>query len=58
MANKETTEQAIDRMANEAINAVKKDTLSVAEKYALKFGTTDGEATEREIDELVKHFES
>ena len=33
-----------------------KDKVSVAEKYAKKFGTTDGEATDSEIEELMKRF--
>lgn len=56
MENKETQEQAINRIAKEAFNAVKKDKMPVAEKYARKFGTTDGEASEEEINEIIKRF--
>ena len=56
MENKETQEQAINRIANKAMAAVKKDKMPVAEKYARKFGTIDGEATDKEIEELFKRF--
>lgn len=56
MENRLTQEQAINKMAQEAFNAVKKDKMPVAEKYAIKYGTTDGEANEKEIEELIKRF--
>jgi len=56
MENKETQEQAINRIAKEAFNAVRKDKMPVAEKYARKFGTIDGEANEKEIEALLKRF--
>ena len=56
MENKETQEQANNRIVKEAFNAVKKDKMPVAEKYARKYGTTDGEASDSEIEELVKKF--
>ena len=56
MENKETQVQAINRIAKEAFEAVKKDKMPVAEKYARKFGTIDGEATDKEIEGLFKRF--
>ncbi|MBQ2171639.1 MAG: hypothetical protein II454_00400 [Bacteroidales bacterium] len=56
MENNKTQEQVINNLAELAIRAVEKDTMSVAEKYARKFGTTDGEATDKEIEELMKRF--
>lgn len=56
MENNLTQEMAAEMMAREAFDAVKKDKMSVAEKYARKYGTTDGEASDSEIEELVKKF--
>ena len=56
MANKDSQEQAINKIAKEAFEAVKKDKMPVAEKYARKYGTIDGEATDKEIEEIFKRF--
>jgi len=56
MENNLSQEMASDMMAREAFDAVKKDKMSVAEKYARKYGTTDGEASEEELNELIKRF--
>ena len=56
MGSNTANEQVINRLAEDAINAVAKENMSVAEKYARKFGTTDGEATDKEIEELMKRF--
>ena len=43
-------------MTSEAWQQVAKDKMSVAEKMARKYGTTDGEASEEELNELAKRF--
>lgn len=42
--------------ARDSLAQMIKDKMPVAEKYARKYGTNDGEASEREIDELMKAF--
>lgn len=54
--NSKSPEQGYNELVREAWQQVAKDKMPVAEKYARKFGTTDGEASEEEIDELMKAF--
>ena len=54
--NTKSFEQKVVQLEREAWQRVAKDKMPVAEKYARKFGTTDGEASEEEIDELMKAF--
>ena len=56
MENNLSQEMALDMMQREAFEKVKKDKMTVAEKYAKKYGTTDGEASEQELDDLTKRF--
>jgi hypothetical protein len=54
--NTKHLEQNIARVEREAWQQVAKDKMPVAEKYARKYGTTDGEASEEEVDEVMKAF--
>lgn len=54
--NTNSFEQRLAQMEREAWQQVTKDKMSVAEKMARKYGTTDGEASEEEMDELMKAF--
>lgn len=56
MENNLSQEMANEMTAQEAFDAVKKDKMPVAEKYIRKYGSTDGEASDSEIEELVKKF--
>lgn len=54
--NTKNFEQKAAQAEREAWQQVTKDKMSVAEKYARKYGTTDGEASEEEMDDLLKRF--
>lgn len=54
--NTKSLEQKFSQMEREAWQQVAKDKMPVAEKYARKYGTTDGEASEEEVDEVMKAF--
>ena len=54
--NTKSLEQNLAHLEREAWQQVAKDKMSVAEKMTRKYGTTDGEASEEEMDELIKAF--
>lgn len=58
MENNTSQEQRLAEIERKAWEQTAKDKVSVAEKYAKKFGTTDGEATDNEVDELMKRFQT
>lgn len=54
--NTKGLEQELARMEREVWQELAKDKMPVTEKYIRKYGSTDGEANEEEMDELMKAF--
>lgn len=54
--NTKGLEQELARMEREVWQELAKDKMPVAEKYIRKYCSTDGEANEEEMDELMKAF--
>lgn len=54
--NTKSLEQNLAHLEREAWQQVAKAKMSVAEKMARKYGSTDGEASDAELDELEKKF--